>query len=130
MIGSDNNVIGEFYKDAGPDGAENPGENITRWVEMVMTHVSQIPVDEPVRFILCKDSNGDAKYVMNMATEYVGEFLLSGGCKENGEPVHHWEQWKRIAELCMSRCPEPTWEYAQNDPQSNYVANSVKKLVK
>lgn len=128
MIDSDGNVAGEFYEDAGPDGAETPGENVTRWVENVMNNVSQIPIEEPIRFILCKDGNGDAEYVINMIY-HIGDFLLSGGHKKDEEPVHHWEQWKRIAGLCMSRCPEPTWEYAQSDPQSYYVANSVKKLV-
>lgn len=129
MISCDGNVLGEFYEDAGPDGQETPGGNLTSWVEKALKMARQVPLEEHLCIILHKDNNGDAEYVINMMTKYIGDFLLSGGHKKDGRPVRYWEQWKRISEFCLSRCPEPTWDYAQNDPQVNYVANSVQRLL-
>ena len=122
------NMVFDYYQDAGPQGDQFPGTFVVECVEAIRSKLPEV-ANEAIHFHVYNDPHGHGKYVINMTTQYIGDFLLSGGMTRNGDPVQHWDKWKRIAEWGMSLNPEPTWNYAGNDPAVNLVVNAAKKLI-
>jgi len=130
IIGDDGTVHHEFHDDSGSDELDHPYRSIVYWVREAVEMLASTPSDEAISFFISSDTDkSGAEYVIKTMNDRLGDYYLSKGIKRDGKPVSDWEKWKEIAEFSLSRTSQPTWNYAQNEPGSIFVANAVEKLV-